>query len=64
MQAKSPPLNEKFENLVKAYELMPPAEIEAELAAYGIDPWPTIKAVNRLIAERLPTFRDGRRAKR
>lgn len=46
--------------IIKHYEDMSAADIEAELRGAGVDPRPTIDAVTKLVNERLEEWRSRR----
>ena len=46
---------------VSRYETMPAAEVQAELRSAGIDPAPTIAAVEKLVRARLEAWKQHHR---
>lgn len=51
--------SDKLDDVIRAYELMSPAEVEFELAKMGIDPRPTIEAVTALVTRKIGSWKAG-----
>ena len=49
---------------IARYEQMSDAQVEKELAKFGIDPRPTIKAVTELVTNRVAEWRKRQRSAR
>lgn len=58
-KAKPSPSTRNASQIIKHYEDMSAADIEAELASKGLDPRPTIEAVTRLVQGKLDEWRRG-----
>ena len=56
-----PTTSEEIDPDVERYERMPIQQVRKELQEHGIDPAPTVAAVNRLIESALAARRDPKK---